>query len=147
MDPAAAIASLITFSVQSAKVIYQVLQIINVGHDTVTRSVAIKVDKLRYDLERFEKCPTGKFESSPELKQLLENCRASLEGMHKKLQKLQLISSDKLPTKLWKSFRAATNDSELKKFQTDVESFSIQLSTHLGISTKCVPAGYLGMKL
>jgi len=136
MEAAAAISSLILFSIQSAKVIYQVLHTINVGHDKVTQAVAIKVNKLRYDLERFEKCPAGRDQNSPGLKELMENCSTTLEGMREKLQKFQLISSDKLPIKLWKSFRSATSDSELKKFQADVESFSLQLSAHLGISTK-----------
>jgi hypothetical protein len=144
MDAASAITSLISFSIQSAKIIYQVLQTLNAGQDKVAHSVAIKTNKLRADLERFEKSPAGRTYNDPELEELMKDCHAVLEGMRNKLQKFKLTPGDHLPVRLWKAFRAATSDAELKKFQANLESYSIQLTIHLGISTKYVTPVILG---
>lgn len=135
MEPVSAgagLLTLITFTLQSTKVLYEVVSGIRNGPRKVQR-LASDIHRLQSVLTQFSNCPAVRLAPSEIDLKVIEDCSEDVSRYEKVLQKIQISTEDKRTGKAWKKIKAILKKQDLQDISAQMNYHLTELSLQLNI--------------
>jgi hypothetical protein len=131
MEAAVSVITFISFSIESANLIYKVLTGIEDGPESVSITVS-NVKILQWALKQLAHRLTTSGQLPPiEFQIQIQKCSDDLGAFASKLTKFEALETDSRARKLWKRLKAALGDKDLERMTETVGAYSSSLNLYM----------------